>query len=169
MHGLAAVSLRYFNVAGAHRCADGRWLGERHTVKTHLIPNILTAATRDSGEVTIYGDNYPTTDGTCVRDYIHVADLAAAHVLALGACQPGWHVVYNLGSGTGFTNREVVAACREVTGRPLPVKVADRRAGDPAVLVASHECIAGDLGWRPERGLSVMVADAWAFTRSQAA
>jgi UDP-glucose 4-epimerase len=166
MHGLGAVSLRYFNVAGAHRSADGRWLGERHTVETHLIPNILTAATQGSGEVTIYGDNYPTRDGTCVRDYIHVTDLAAAHVLALRACEPGRHAVYNLGSGTGYTNREVVAACREVTGQPLPIRVAARRAGDPAVLIASSERIAGELGWRPALGLAGMVADAWAFTRA---
>lgn len=166
MHGLGAVSLRYFNVAGAHRSADGRWLGERHTVETHLIPNILTAAKQGSGEVTIYGDNYPTRDGTCVRDYIHVTDLAAAHVLALRACEPGRHAVYNLGSGTGYTNREVVAACREVTGQPLPIRVAARRAGDPAVLIASSERIAGELGWRPALGLAGMVADAWAFTRA---
>ena len=138
-------------------------------METHLIPNILTAATQGSGEVSIYGDNYPTRDGTCVRDYIHVTDLAAAHVLALGACEPGRHAVYNLGSGMGYTNREVVAACREVTGRPLPIRVAARRAGDPAVLIASYERIAGELGWRPELGLAGMVADAWAFTRARAA
>ena len=168
MHGVGAVSLRYFNVAGAHRSADGQWLGERHTVETHLIPNILTAAMQGSGEVRIFGDNYPTRDGTCVRDYIHVADLAAAHVLALGACEPGRHAVYNLGSGTGFTNREVVAACREVTGRPLAIRIAARRAGDPAILIASSERITRELGWRAELGLADMVADAWAFTLARA-
>src|SRR6266571_306196 len=113
MNGLGAVSLRYFNVAGAHR-SGGQWAGERHVVETHLIPTILTVAMRGSGEVSIFGDDYPTRDGTCIRDYIHVSDLAAAHLLALGACEPGRHTVYNLGSGTGFSNREVVAACQEV-------------------------------------------------------
>jgi len=168
MHGLGAVSLRYFNVAGAHRAAGGRWLGERHTVETHLIPNVLAVAMRGSGEVSIFGDDYPTRDGTCIRDYIHVTDLAAAHVLALAACAPGRHAVYNLGSGTGFSNREVVAACRDVTGQPVAVRTAARRPGDPAVLIASSERISAELGWRPDLGLLDMVADAWAFSRARA-
>jgi UDP-glucose 4-epimerase len=161
LHGFAAVSLRYFNVAGAVQDSGGRWLGERHTVETHLIPNILRIARDQSEPVTIYGDDYPTADGSCVRDYIHVGDLAAAHLLAQGACSPAKHKVYNLGSGTGYSNFEVVAACREVTGLDIPVKITGRRAGDPAVLVASSELISRELGWKPEHGLRDVVADAW--------
>jgi len=162
LHGFAAVSLRYFNVAGAFRDAEGRWLGERHTMETHLIPNILRIARNHSGPVSIYGDDYPTADGSCVRDYIHVGDVAAAHLLALGACSPAEHKIYNLGSGTGYSNFEVLAACREVTGLEIPVKIAERRPGDPAVLVASAARISRDLGWKPEHGLREVVADAWA-------
>jgi UDP-glucose 4-epimerase len=161
MHGFAAVSLRYFNVAGAFRDAGGRWLGERHTVETHLIPNILKIARDHSGPVSIYGDDYPTADGSCIRDYIHVGDLAVAHLLALSACSPAEHKIYNLGCGTGYSNFEVLAACREVTGMDIPAKITGRRAGDPAVLVASSERIGRDLGWKPSRGLRDMVADAW--------
>ena len=168
LHGLAAVSLRYFNVAGAHRAPDGRWSGERHKVETHLIPVILSVAQHGAGEVSIFGDDYPTPDGTCVRDYIHVTDLAAAHLLALAACEPGCHRIYNLGNGRGFSNREVLAACREVTGRDIGVRMAGRRPGDPAVLVASSDLIAAELGWRPARGLAGIVADAWAFSRDPA-
>lgn len=166
MNGLGAVSLRYFNVAGAHRDKDGRWYGERHAVETHLIPTILTVAMSGAGEVSIFGGDYPTRDGTCVRDYIHVTDLAAAHVLALTACEPGRHKVYNLGSGNGFSNRDVVAACREVTGQRIAVRMAGRRAGDPAILIASSARITADLGWRPERELFDMVSDAWTFSRA---
>jgi len=162
MHGFGAVSLRYFNVGGAFRDATGRWIGERHTVETHLIPNILQSVRPAAGPVSIFGDDYPTPDGSCVRDYVHVADLAAAHLLALAACSHGEHKIYNLGSGTGYSVFEVLAACREVTGQQIPAKVTGRRAGDPAVLVASAERIGAELGWRLERGLSVMVADAWA-------
>lgn len=167
MYGLGAVSLRYFNVAGAYRDSGGRWFGERHTVETHLIPNILAVAMRGTGEVSIFGDDYPTRDGTCIRDYIHVTDLAAAHVLAMRACEPGQHRVYNLGSGNGFSNREVVAACRDATGREIAVRTAIRRPGDPAVLIASSERISADLGWRPELELRDMVSDAWAFSRER--
>jgi UDP-glucose 4-epimerase len=163
MHGTGAVSLRYFNVAGAYR-DDRNWLGERHASETHLIPNILAAAASGTGEVSIFGDDYPTPDGTCIRDYIHVSDLGRAHLLALRACAPGEHQVYNLGSGSGFSNREVLTACREVTGRDIPARTAPRRAGDPAVLIASRERIRADLGWEPDRGLRDMVADAWAFS-----
>jgi len=162
MHGFGAVSLRYFNVAGAFRDQTGSWLGERHAVETHLIPNILKIARDQSGPVSIFGDDYPTPDGTCIRDYIHVTDLAAAHLLALAGCRPAEHRVFNLGSGTGYSNLEVLAACREVTGLEIPAKVVGRRAGDPAVLIASSERISRELGWRPERGLREMVADAWA-------
>ena len=161
MYGFAAVSLRYFNVAGAFRAGSGQWLGERHAVETHLIPNILRIAQERSGPVTIFGDDYPTADGSCIRDYIHVADLAAAHLLALDACSHGEHKVYNLGCGTGYSNFEILAACRDVTGLEIPVKITGRRAGDPAVLIASSARIGRDLGWRPERGLREIVADAW--------
>jgi UDP-glucose 4-epimerase len=173
LHGIGAVSLRYFNVAGAHPEAYGRWLGERHNPETHLIPNVLAVATAvargEGGELNLFGDDYPTPDGTCVRDYIHVADLARAHLLALQACQPGQHRVYNLGSEAGFSNREVLAECQRVTGVDIPVRVAPRRAGDPAVLVASSERIRTELGWRPDRDLHAMVSDAWTFTQTLAA
>jgi UDP-glucose 4-epimerase len=172
MHGIGGVSLRYFNVAGAFTAADGRRYGERHAPETHLIPNILAiaaanAAGADRG-VQLFGDDYPTPDGTCVRDYIHVTDLAQAHLLALGAVAPGQHRIYNLGAGDGFSNREVLDMCREVTGQELPAAIAPRRPGDPAVLVASADRIKSELGWRPERQLRSMVADAWAFTQVMA-
>jgi len=166
MHGIGAVSLRYFNVAGAHLGPGGGWLGERHDPETHLIPNILAIALADGGpaaHVSIYGDDYPTPDGTCVRDYIHVSDLARAHLLALDACTPGQHRIYNLGSGTGFSNLEVLRACREVTGHEIPARITARRPGDPAVLIASYDRIQTERGWRPEAGLPAMVADAWQF------
>ncbi len=160
-HGLAATSLRYFNVAGAH----GR-IGERHAVETHLIPLVLQVATGQRSLVQIYGDDWPTPDGTCIRDYIHIDDLAAAHLLALTAARPGEHAIYNLGSGTGFSVREVVEACRAVTGHPIPVEVAPRRSGDPAVLVASSAAATAALGWRPEKtDLRTIIGDAWSFIR----
>jgi UDP-glucose 4-epimerase len=170
MHGIGAVSLRYFNVAGAHAGPGGRWLGERHHPETHLIPNVLSVALGNGapgGFVEIYGDDYPTPDGTCVRDYIHVTDLARAHLLALGACTPGQHRVYNLGSGSGYSNLEVLAACREVTGHEIPARIAPRRPGDPAVLVASSERFHAERDWRPLAGLAAMVGDAWEFARGR--
>jgi UDP-glucose 4-epimerase len=170
MHGTGAVSLRYFNVAGAHPGRRGGWLGERHDPETHLIPNVLAIALArgDPGaRVSIYGDDYPTPDGTCIRDYIHVTDLARAHLLALDACTPGQHRIYNLGSGTGFSNLEVLRACREVTGHEIPARITSRRPGDPAVLIASFERLHTERGWRPEAGLRAMVADAWEFARGQ--
>jgi UDP-glucose 4-epimerase len=173
MHKIGAVSLRYFNVAGAAAGPDGRWLGERHNPETHLIPTILKVAlgggaVKGDG-VRLFGDDYPTPDGTCVRDYIHVTDLARAHMLALEACVPGEHRIYNLGSGAGFSNLEVLSACREVTGRDIPSRFAPRRPGDPAVLVASSGRIHTDLGWRATRGLAAMVADAWQSTLERSA
>jgi len=173
LHGLGGVSLRYFNVAGAYRAADGHWLAERHSPETHLIPTVLQVARTVAGaggpagtgagaEVKIFGDDYPTPDGTCVRDYIHLADLGRAHLLGLGACTPGQHRVYNVGDGTGFSNREVLTMCREVTGADIPAVTAPRRPGDPAVLVASSARIHDDLGWKAEQDLRAMVADAWA-------
>jgi UDP-glucose 4-epimerase len=172
LHALGTVSLRYFNVAGAYQQPAGGWLGERHNPETHLIPNVLRVATAladgQSGQLELFGDDYPTRDGTCVRDYIHVADLAEAHLLALDACEPGRHRVYNLGSQSGFSNREVIDMCQEVTGREIPVRVAPRRAGDPATLVASSERIRADLGWQPKRDLRAMVTDAWAAVTARA-
>ncbi|MFB4305836.1 UDP-glucose 4-epimerase GalE [Actinomadura sp. GTD37] len=162
LHGIGAVSLRYFNVAGAY----GRH-GERHAVETHLIPNVLKIAQGDGSAVKLFGDDYPTSDGTCVRDYIHVVDLGRAHLLALDACAPGAHEIFNLGSGTGNSVREVVDVCREVTGRDIPAETAPRRPGDPAVLIASSDKIQERLGWKPERDLRTMVDDAWTFLRSR--
>jgi UDP-glucose 4-epimerase len=169
MHGTGAVSLRYFNVAGAHPGPDGGWLGERHDPETHLIPNVLAIALGGGpgAHVSIYGDDYPTPDGTCIRDYIHVTDLARAHLLALDACAPGQHRIYNLGSGTGFSNLEVLQACREVTGHEIPARITSRRPGDPAVLIASFDRLHTERGWRPEAGLQAMVAGAWEFARGQ--
>ncbi|MEV4740404.1 UDP-glucose 4-epimerase GalE [Streptomyces sp. NPDC049555] len=163
-HGLGAVSLRYFNVAGAH----GRH-GERHAPETHLIPLVLQVALGEREAIDVYGDDYPTPDGTCVRDYIHVADLAEAHLLALAAVRPGEHLVCNLGNGNGFSVREVVETVRKVTGHPVPERPAPRRPGDPAVLVASAARAAEALGWRPRRPeLAGIVEDAWEFARRRA-
>ncbi|HJX44362.1 MAG TPA: UDP-glucose 4-epimerase GalE [Geodermatophilus sp.] len=156
-YDFAAVSLRYFNVAGA---AHG--LGERHTTETHLIPIALQVAAGTRASMTIYGEDYPTPDGTCIRDYIHVSDLADAHLLALTAPEPGEHRVYNLGNGTGFSVQQVVDAVREVTGHEVPVEVGPRRAGDPAQLVAASDRIRADLGWTPRHpDLTGIVRDAW--------
>jgi UDP-glucose 4-epimerase len=156
-HGFAAVSLRYFNVAGA---AYG--LGERHAVETHLIPIALQVAAGRRESMTVFGEDYPTPDGTCIRDYVHVADLADAHLLALPAPASGEHRIYNLGNGTGFSVRKVVEAVREVTGHPVPVVVGERRPGDPAQLVASSDRIRADLGWTPKHtDLAGIVRDAW--------
>jgi UDP-glucose 4-epimerase len=165
LYGFGAVSLRYFNVAGAYRGEAG-WLGERHQPETHLIPTVLARAAAD-GWVQVFGDDYPTPDGTCIRDYIHVTDLADAHLRALQSCRPGQHRVYNLGDGTGFSVRQVIDVCAEVTGADIGVDVTPRRPGDPAVLVASSERIQAELGWRAERDLRTMAADAWEFSRSR--
>jgi UDP-glucose 4-epimerase len=167
-HGLAAISLRYFNVAGAHRtsAAPGGLIGERHDPETHLIPIALQVAAGLRPALALYGDDYPTFDGTCVRDYIHVTDLAEAHLRALDAMQPSTHRVYNLGNGHGFSNREVIDIVRKVTGRPVPVEIAARRPGDPAELVASSERAQTELGWIPaKQDLADIVADAWEFAR----
>ncbi|WAL73515.1 UDP-glucose 4-epimerase GalE [Kitasatospora sp. YST-16] len=159
-HGLAAVSLRYFNVAGAY----GRY-GERHEPESHLIPLVFQAALGQRPHIAVFGEDYPTPDGTCIRDYIHIADLAEAHLLALDAAKPGEHLVCNLGNGTGFSVREVIESVKRVTGREIPVQVADRRPGDPAVLVAAADRARQTLGWTPKRPeLDQIVADAWEFT-----
>ncbi len=160
--GLGAVSLRYFNVAGAS--GD---LGEDHDPETHLIPNILRVALGQAPAAQIYGTDYPTPDGTAVRDYIHVEDLAAAHLLALEGAQQSEHRVFNLGNGNGFSVREVVAAARAVTGREIGTNEASRRPGDPPMLVASSDRIRSELGWEPRKpALEEMVADAWAFAQA---
>ena len=160
-HGLAATSLRYFNVAGAYA-----GLGERHAVETHLIPLVLQVATGQRAEITVYGNDWPTADGTCIRDYIHVRDLADAHLLALQHARPGVHSIYNLGSGTGFSVREVIDCCRRVTGRPIAAVDVERRAGDPAVLIASSEKAMRELGWLPTRTtIDEIVSDAWEFVQ----
>lgn len=156
-HGLRYASLRYFNAAGAsERC------GEDHDPETHLIPLVLQCAAGRLPHVTVFGDDYPTPDGTCVRDYIHVIDLARAHVLALAAVDRG-SCIYNLGcGGDGYSVRQVIEVARRVTGRPIPVQVGPRRPGDPAVLVASSTRIQRELGWRPTRGsLEAIVESAW--------
>jgi UDP-glucose 4-epimerase len=161
-HGLGAVSLRYFNVAGAYGA-----YGERHDPESHLIPLVLQVAQGRRDAISVFGDDYPTPDGTCVRDYIHVADLAEAHLLALDAATPGEHLICNLGNGNGFSVREVIETVRQVTGHPIPEVVAPRRGGDPAVLVASAATAREKLGWNPSRAdLAGIVADAWEFTRT---
>ena len=160
-YGLGATSLRYFNVAGAHN-----GVGENHITETHLIPIVLQVAMGYRDKIMMYGDDWPTEDGTCVRDYIHIRDLAEAHILALETNTPGNHRIYNLGSGAGYSVSEVVEMCREVTGHPIPAEVAPRRAGDPAVLIASSDKIKQELGWDPSRTqLRRIVEDAWEFTR----
>jgi UDP-glucose 4-epimerase len=156
-YGLRYASLRYFNAAGA---SEAR--GEHHDPETHLIPIVLQVAAGKRPHLDVYGDDYPTKDGTCVRDYIHVRDLADAHVRALTALEQRSLGAYNLGCGGGFSVLEVVEAARAVTGHPIPVKMAPRRAGDPATLVASSRRITEELGWRPARqDLRAIVADAW--------
>ncbi|MFE7711447.1 UDP-glucose 4-epimerase GalE [Streptomyces sp. NPDC057486] len=162
-HGLAAVSLRYFNVAGAYGSC-----GERHNPESHLIPLVLQVALGQRESISVYGDDYPTPDGTCVRDYIHVADLAEAHLLALDAATAGEHLICNLGNGNGFSVREVIETVRKVTGHPVPETAAPRRAGDPAVLVASAATARERLGWQPSRAdLAGIVSDAWTFARRE--
>jgi UDP-glucose 4-epimerase len=169
-HELAAVSMRYFNVAGAYLRPGGASLGERHDPESHLIPIALQVAAGKRDKLQLFGDDYPTADGTCVRDYIHVEDLARAHLLALGAARPAEHRVYNLGNGNGFSNRQVVEVVREVTGHPVPVEMAPRREGDPAELVASSERARAELGWTPaKQTLHDMVGDAWTFYREHVA
>jgi UDP-glucose 4-epimerase len=163
-HDFAALSLRYFNVAGA---AYG--LGERHTTETHLIPIALQVAAGQREHLTIYGEDYTTPDGTCIRDYIHVEDLSDAHLLALTAPSPGEHRIYNLGNGTGFSVQQVIDAVRQVTGHPVPVEAGQRRAGDPAQLVASSDRIPADLGWTPKHtDLAGIIRDAWKTAQKRA-
>ncbi|EOR22237.1 UDP-glucose 4-epimerase GalE [Cytobacillus oceanisediminis] len=159
-YGIHYVALRYFNVAGAH--LDGK-IGEDHFPETHLIPIILQVALGSREAISIFGDDYDTHDGTCIRDYIHVTDLANAHILALKKLEKDeTSGIYNLGSGTGFTVKEVIEATRKVTGHPIPTVIAPRRAGDPARLVASSEKAKAELGWEPQyTSLEKMIGSAW--------
>jgi UDP-glucose 4-epimerase len=160
-HELGAVSLRYFNVAGASHA-----LGEDHEPETHLIPNVLRAIQGRLPHVEIYGTDYDTPDGTAIRDYIHIEDLSDAHELALTAAEPGVHKIYNLGNGAGFSVREVIAAAERVTGRDVPTAEASRRPGDPPILVAASEKIRDELGWSPRKpALEDMIGDAWDFAQ----
>jgi len=162
-HALGAVSLRYFNVAGASGC-----LGEDHEPETHLIPNVLRAVQGINDVVEVFGTDYPTPDGTAVRDYIHIEDLATAHLLALDGAREGEHRIFNLGNGNGFSVREVIDAAREVTGHEIPVREAPRRPGDPPMLVAASAKIRAELGWEARKpALADMVADAWAFAQAR--
>ncbi|GAA1522795.1 UDP-glucose 4-epimerase GalE [Dactylosporangium maewongense] len=165
-HGISAVSLRYFNVAGALRRPDGSIIGERHDPETHLIPIALQVALGRREKLQLFGDDYDTPDGTNIRDYIHVADLGEAHLLALATMDGPGHRVYNLGNGTGFSNRQVVDVVREVTGHPIPVEMAPRRPGDPERLVAASDKAKRELSWTPRHTeLSTMVQDAWDLIR----
>ncbi len=164
-YGLRAISLRYFNAAGADPGGD---IGESHEPETHLIPIVLEAAAGRRPFVVIYGDQYDTRDGTCIRDYVHVSDLADAHLLALHRLDLGSGAhVYNLGQGSGFTVREVVKAAQRVTGRPIATRVQNPRSGDPPVLLADARRAIRDLGWHPLRGdLDVQIADAWRWAQT---
>ena len=157
IHGLRYASLRYFNVAGA---LPGR--GEAHEPETHLIPLILDVALGRRASISVYGDDYPTPDGTCIRDYIHVVDLADAHILAMNALEERDRLILNLGNGNGFSVKEVVEAARRVTGHPIPVELKPRRPGDPARLVASSERAKRELEWQPRfPQLDEILASAW--------
>lgn len=159
-HDLKAISLRYFNAAGAHQTGQ---IGEDHTPESHLIPLVLQTALGQRSHISVFGDDYDTADGTCIRDYIHVSDLAAAHCLAVDKLRAGADSnVYNLGNGTGFSVKQVIDVARAVTGREIPVRMEPRRAGDPAVLIASSERARHDLGWTPQYPqLEDIIASAW--------
>ena len=154
--GISAASLRYFNVAGALKAERG-WLAERHSPETHLIPNVLRSTT--DSPVKIFGTDWPTADGTCVRDYVHVIDLIDAHIKALHSLGTHGHEIYNLGSGSGYSVREVVSAASAATGHQIPFIDSPRRAGDPAVLIADISKANSKLGWQPTRDLNTMVSD----------
>jgi len=162
IHGLRYASLRYFNVAGAPEGPGGVTRGEAHDPESHLIPLVLDVALGRRKSIKIFGEDYPTPDGTCIRDYIHVSDLADAHLLALDALETHDRLIFNLGNGQGFSVREVIESARRVTGHPIPAEVQPRRPGDPAVLVASSEKAIRELGWKPRyTQLDEIVRTAW--------
>jgi UDP-glucose 4-epimerase len=166
IHGLRSASLRYFNVAGAPEGANGIIRGEAHNPESHLIPLVLDVALGRRPSIKIFGEDYPTPDGTCIRDYIHVSDLADAHLLALSALEQApvseSRLIFNLGNGKGFSVREVIESARRVTGHPIPAEVCPRRPGDPAVLVASSEKAIRELGWKPRyTQLDEIIRTAW--------
>ena len=164
IHGFRYASLRYFNVAGAPEGPDGVTRGEAHEPESHLIPLILDVALGRRQSIRIYGDDYPTPDGTCIRDYIHVSDLADAHLLALDALERHDRLIFNLGNGQGFSVREVIDSARRVTGHPIPAEIHPRRPGDPAVLVASSQKAIRELGWQPRyTQLDDILRTAWAW------
>lgn len=168
IHGLRYASLRYFNVAGAPEGPQGVLRGEAHEPESHLIPLVLDVALGRRASIRIYGDDYPTPDGTCIRDYIHVSDLADAHLLALEALERQDRLIFNLGNGQGFSVREVIESARRVTGHPIPAEVHPRRAGDPAVLVASSEKAISELGWKPHyTQLDDILRTAWLWHRKR--
>ena len=164
-HGLKYVALRYFNACGAHISGA---IGEAHDPETHLVPIILQVPNGQRDHVSIFGDDYPTKDGTCVRDYIHVSDLAQAHILALDyLLRGGDNNVFNLGNGVGFTVKEVIDTARTVTGHPIPAEVSPRRAGDPAQLIASSAKAVEVLGWKPKyNDLGTIISTAWKWHQS---
>ena len=162
-HGLGAVSLRYFNVAGASGGA-----GEDHYPETHLIPNILRTAQGRNPYVEVFGTDYPTPDGTAIRDYIHIEDLSDAHLLALDGATAGAHRIFNLGTGSGFSVRQVIDVARAVTGLEIEVREGPRRPGDPPALVAASQLIRAELGWEARKPkLEQMIADAWSFAQAR--
>ena len=163
--GLAAISLRYFNVAGAFNLKGG-WLAERHNPETHLIPNLLRSTV--ANPIKIFGSNWPTQDGTCVRDYIHVVDLINAHILALEKLSLGEHKIINLGSGSGYSVAQVISAATKVLGRAIPTETAARRSGDPAVLVADISLAEQYLKWAPKLDIEDMVRDTWESANASA-
>lgn len=156
--GLAAISLRYFNVAGAFESKSG-WLAERHDPETHLIPNLLRATAQKP--LKVFGNDWPTKDGTCIRDYVHVVDLIDAHILALENLEVSNHKIINLGSGGGYSVTEVIDGAAKVIGREIPAELASRRSGDPAVLIADISKAKSLLGWSPKRNIEDMVGDTW--------
>lgn len=164
LYGLRYCCLRYFNACGAHPFGH---IGEAHSPETHLIPLVLQVALGQRDAITIYGDDYPTPDGTCIRDYVHVVDLAAAHILALEALADGPSRVYNLGSGTGYSVKEIIEVAREITGHPIPVEIGARRPGDLPVLVADSTRIKQELGWAPEFDHpGKIIATAWQWHKT---